>query len=47
MITNRLTLLLIAALIGLSSCATITPVTDRGAAYGPCADWMPYYYCGK
>jgi uncharacterized protein YceK len=39
-------LLIIAALLWLSGCATITPATDPGDPYGPCADWMPYYYCG-
>ena len=46
MLRKALILLLTIALLWLSGCATVTPVTDPGAHYGPCADVMPYWYCG-
>ncbi|MGE5841051.1 MAG: hypothetical protein ACM335_02155 [Deltaproteobacteria bacterium] len=44
---KTLVLLTVVALLWLSACAGITPATDPAVRYGPCADWMPYYYCGK
>jgi hypothetical protein len=44
MLRKMLLLLLMAALLWLSGC--VTPVTGRGAAFGPCAERMDYHYCG-
>jgi len=46
MLRKAFILLLMVALLWLSACGTITPVTDPGASSGPCADRMPYWYCG-
>jgi len=46
MLRKALTLFLMAALLWLAGCATVTPAADPGAHYGPCAQKMPYYYCG-
>jgi len=46
MFRNALILVLVTALLFLAGCVTVTPVTDRGAAFGPCAQMMPYWYCG-
>lgn len=47
MLRRAFILSVMGALFWLSGCAGITPATDLGDHYGPCADWMPYYYCGK
>ena len=39
-------LLLMVALWWLSGCTTVSPITDPAARYGPCAQQMPYWYCG-
>jgi hypothetical protein len=39
-------LLLMAAVLWLLGCATVTPVADQGEFFGPCAKMMPYWYCG-
>jgi hypothetical protein len=46
MLRKMIILLLMVALLWLSGCATVTPVTNRGVSYGPCAQVMPYWYCG-
>jgi hypothetical protein len=46
MLRKVIILCLAVTLLWLSGCATVTPITDPGAAYGPCAQVMPYWYCG-
>jgi hypothetical protein len=43
---KALILSLAVVLLWLSGCASVTPVTDPAAPHGPCADRMPYWYCG-
>jgi hypothetical protein len=47
MLRKAFILLLMVALLWLSSCGAVAPVTDPGAHFGPCAQKMPYYYCGN
>ena len=46
MLKTTFILLSMLALLWLAGCAAVTPNTDPGAAYGPCAQRMPYWYCG-